>query len=155
MRPWPLHRRSFHGGGGDWGRRNYAWRRGGGGLGNWHRRVFFHDWNFCHRLRHAAAPTDAGRISGGDFWLGLGSRRSRRRPTTTTRGSWRRRDACAFLALPTGADASDLIVAQWTEVATDRYIHLAKEVDHLVTGNPKFACQIVHSKLAQPYSSKS
>ena len=72
------------------------------------------------------------------------------RSATTTCRRGRRGHARPLLALPTRANARNLIVAQRTQMAAHGNVHLAKQIDHLVAGNPEFARQIVYSKLAQP-----
>src|SRR5205085_6980760 len=62
-------------------------------------------------------------------------------------------DPRPLFTLPPRADACDLIVTQRTQMAAHRNIHLAKKRDHLVARDSKLACQVVHSKLAQPNSS--
>jgi hypothetical protein len=118
------------------------------GLG---RRWQFDYRRFSDRLdRDATTTTTAFRGGGLDLRFGRGSGGGSAAPTRRGR---RRCNTRALLALPTGANACNLIVTQQTEMAAHGNIHLTKESEHLVAGNPEFARQIMYSKLAQPISS--
>jgi hypothetical protein len=109
------------------------------------------------RCLRSCAPTTLGwRVRrAGRLGLRLGCRSGWCSATTPTSGSRRSGNARALLALPTGADARNLIVAQRTQMTPHRNVHLTKEIDHLVAWNSKLTRQIMYSKLAQPYSSPS
>src|SRR5205085_10705534 len=78
--------------------------------------------------------------------------RGRGSPTPTRSCRWRCNPR-ALLTLPASANTGNLIVTQWAQMAANGNVHLAKQIDYLVTGNSKLACQVVHSKLAQTTSS--
>jgi len=145
----------------DSGRGDRCWCRSGRRRGSRFRYRYrsrcrlFDRRSFGDDLGGTTTTANVGRFGWSSFDFRLGGWGSRGRTATTPGSRRRRRNSCALLALPTGADTSDLIVAQRTEMAANGDVHLAKEVDHLVTGNPKLACQIMHSKLAQAYSSPS
>lgn len=80
---------------------------------------------------------------GSDWCHGSGSPTAARRRRRLLLG------ANPFLTLPARANASDLVVSEEREMAAYGDIHLTKEVDHLVTGDPELACHVVYTKLAQ------
>ena len=107
---------------------------------------------FRNRLNGDTTAAPAAFRSGG-LGLRFRSRRGSGRSAAATRRGRRSGNTRALLTLPAGADAGDLVITQRTEMAAHRYVHLAKEIDHLVAGNAEFARQIMYSKLAQPISS--
>jgi hypothetical protein len=139
--------------------RNRCWRRSRKSSRN--RRLYIRDrrcldWCFCHWFSCRATTTLRGSFAACS-WLGLrvGQGSRGRGPAPPTSRSRRSGNTCALLALPASADAGNLIVTQRTQMAAHRYVHLTKEIDYLVAWNPELACQIMYSKLAQPYSSPS
>jgi hypothetical protein len=48
----------------------------------------------------------------------------------------------ALLPLPSGTDASDLVVGEHAHVAADRNVHKPKKGDHFFGGNSEFVCQL-------------
>jgi hypothetical protein len=99
---------------------------------------------------------DAAAAADGTAGLCLrGWRRRRRldgrRPASTTGCSPSCGLPCAraLLAFPTRANAGDLIVTQDRRLPAHRDVHLAKERDHLVSGNSELASNLLNAKLAQ------
>jgi len=108
------------------------------------------DSSLARKLRWAATTTNAGRLGG--RWRGWrsSSRGGRRRPATPPRrrcGLFLRTDA--LLTLPARADSRDLVVGEQSEMAANGHVHLTKNRDDFVAGNPELACHVVYAKLAQ------
>jgi len=55
----------------------------------------------------------------------------------------------ALLTLPTRADARDLVVREQSEMAAHGNVHLTKNRDDFVAGDPELAGHVVYAKLAQ------
>ena len=98
-------------------------------------------------------PAPAAFSAGDGLGFHFRWRRGGSRSAASARRSWWSCNTRALLTLPSGADAGNLIIAQRTEMAAHGNVHLTKEIDHLVAGDPEFARQIMYSKLAQPISS--
>jgi hypothetical protein len=102
----------------------------------------------CGNVR-AATPTDAG----GNF-RGRGSRRFgrlgglrglcglRRLRRSSGFGSGNFRGRTAILALPSCANACNLIVRQRARYTANGDVHLTQETHHLVSGNPQLRCHL-------------
>jgi len=102
---------------------------------------------FCRRL-HVGCLSPATDLSVAANCHGLGNRLrgDSCRPATTSRG---RRCSLtlspnALLALPTRADAGDLIVGEHAHVATNRNVHLPKKADDFIGWHCEFVRQLTH-----------
>ena len=130
-----------------------SWRRGRSSRFDFRRRSCWNSRRFRNGL-HGGPTTSSDRAFSRRGWFGFGFGRGSRggSATPTSCGRWSS-DTRSLLALPTGANAGDLIVAQWAQMTTHRNVHLTKEIDHLVARNSELARQVMYSKLAQPSSS--
>jgi len=108
------------------------------------------DRRFPDDVGGTSAASDARRFRGHGSRRCGRCRRSRWRPAPAAR---RRRGlllgADAFLTLPARANTRDLVIGEKSEMAAHGDVHLTKEGDHLVAGNPELACHVVYTKLAQ------
>jgi hypothetical protein len=108
------------------------------------------DGRVTDQLRRTTPPANARRFGWGLFRRRWRGGRGRCRATSAScRRSRLLFGADAFLALPARTDPRDLVVREQSEMAAHGEVHLTKERDHLVAGNPKFAGQVVYAKLAQ------
>jgi hypothetical protein len=91
-----------------------------------------------------AACLSARRRGRWSCWCGRGRSSP---PTRRRRGLLFRTNA--LLPLPARANARDLVVGEKREMAAHGKIHLTKQIDHFVAGDPELACHVVYAKLAQ------
>jgi hypothetical protein len=103
-----------------------------------------------------ASPTAHGRF--GSAWRRGGWRGfDDGRPTAPRGGRWRALllGSRALLAFPTRPNPGYLIVREQTQMTANRDIHLPKQSDDLIGGNPEFASHVMNAKFAQTSSSRA
>jgi hypothetical protein len=99
----------------------------------------------------ATTTPNAACLRCGSSWRCRGSGRCGGRGAPSTARGWRGLlfRTNALLALPASADARDLVVAEKREMAAHGNVHLTKQIDHFVAGDPELAGHVVYAKLAQ------
>jgi hypothetical protein len=102
---------------------------------------------FSRRLNVGGLSPTPDRPAVRGYWLGDRHWfRRGGRPTATChwRGSRLLLCAIALLALPSSANAGDLVVGEHAHMAANRNVHLAEKAHHLVRGHTEFVCQFTY-----------
>jgi hypothetical protein len=108
------------------------------------------DSGILGELRGTTTTTNARGLCGRGRWRGSGGWCRGSGPAPTTR----RRSGLLFgtdalFPLPARADTRDLVVGEQSEMAAHGNVHLAKNRDDFVAGDPELACHVMYAKLAQ------